>query len=381
MKKFITTIFFFIPLAIFSQNVGIGTNTPTRARLEVHGVAGAGTTSAIFGSDRGISLQRNFAAIGFNQFRDDSLLGYGRYLGNGYAAVLSFTHNQPNLSQGLDLHFYPSGIANAPLPAGFRVLGFTSNNRLNIMTDGNAQVDVGRSTGGDGTAMFLGTTYHSHFNYSTSENTYIRSGKGNHVIINDIADGKVIFGESAARVGVNTTSPVYTLEVRQIAGTGLRMAQTTFPSQSWEWRVVGNPANFNLYHQGVLKNYLRPSDGALNAISDARLKTNIQLLPSVLKNLLQLQPVSYEMVMDNPTHQRSIGFIAQEVAGLFPHLTFAGNPDDKMALQYSSLVTLAIKGIQEEQHYITQLEQKTQVAEQRMKAIKQKLAARKAKKN
>lgn len=381
MTKLILFILLSLPFCVAGQNIGIGVDSAKRARLEVHGVAGAGSTSAIFGGDRGISLQRNFAAIGFNQYRDDSLDGNGRYLGNGYAAVLSFTHNQPNLSQGLDLNLYPSGTTDAAVPAGFRVLRFTSNNRLSLMTDGgNALLDVGRGNGGEGTAMFMGTNYHSHFNYSTGENTYIRSGKGNHVIINDITGGKVVFGDGSARVGVNTASPVFPLEVRQVAGTGLRMANAPYANETWEWRVVGNPANFNLYHQGVLKNYLRPSDGALNSISDERLKSNIQSLPSILDKLLQLRPVSYEMIKDNPAHLRSIGFIAQEVAPLFPQLTFAGNPSqDMMALQYSGIGTLAIKGIQEEQQHINQLEQKTIAAEQRLAEIEKKIAALKSK--
>ena len=44
-----------------SGNVGIGTTTPTRAKLEVNGVGFGGATSAIFGGDgTGISIQRNW---------------------------------------------------------------------------------------------------------------------------------------------------------------------------------------------------------------------------------------------------------------------------------------------------------------------------------
>jgi hypothetical protein len=46
-------------------------------------------------------------------------------------------------------------------------------------------LDVARGTALNGTALFRGTTYASHFNYSTSEHTYIRGGKPfSHVIIN-----------------------------------------------------------------------------------------------------------------------------------------------------------------------------------------------------
>ena len=55
------------PQTSLSQNVGIGISNPTKGRLEVYGAIG--TTSAIFGGDgAGISLQRNYPAIGFNQY-------------------------------------------------------------------------------------------------------------------------------------------------------------------------------------------------------------------------------------------------------------------------------------------------------------------------
>ena len=51
-----------------------------------------------------------------------------------------------------------------------------------------ATLDVARGIAGAGTARFQGTTFHSHFNYSTDENTYIRGGKtGSHIILNDQA--------------------------------------------------------------------------------------------------------------------------------------------------------------------------------------------------
>ncbi len=367
-------------LVSLSQNVGIGTTSPTRAKLEVYGVAGAGRTSGIFGGERGISLQKSIPAIGFNQYNDDSLSGNGKYLGNGFAAVLSYRHNDPGLSTGLDLNFYPSGTTDGSIPAGIRPFRLSNNGRTSIMTDGNAILDVGRSTGNDGTAMFQGTNYQSHINYSTAENTYIRPGRSGNVYINDIAGGKVVFGNGAARVGVNTSTPVYPLEIRQVAGTGIRMANAPYPSQTWEWRVSGSPANFILYYSGTLKNYFRPSDGALNYGSDSRLKTNVHLLTPVLNKILQLRPVTYEMIHDNPTHIRSMGFIAQEVLPLFPQLTCCGgnNSEEMMSLQYSGFGVLAIKAIQEEQEHIVQLEQKMTDVEKRLLEIGKKIAALKA---
>jgi N-acetylneuraminic acid mutarotase len=59
----------------------------------------------------------------------------------------------------------------------------------------DATLQVKRGTGFYGTAAFEGTTYNSHFNYSTDEHTYIRGGKNfSRVYINELNGGKVIIG-------------------------------------------------------------------------------------------------------------------------------------------------------------------------------------------
>jgi len=70
----------------------------------------------------------------------------------------------------------------------------------------SATLDVIRgNTTNAGTAIFRGTTYTSHFNYSTSEDTYIRAGKaGADVILADVGGGSV---------GIGTTNPTQKLHV------------------------------------------------------------------------------------------------------------------------------------------------------------------------
>lgn len=49
-----------------------------------------------------------------------------------------------------------------------------------------ANLDVGRGNSDNGTAVFRGSTFHSHFNLSLNEHTYINGGKaGSYVILND----------------------------------------------------------------------------------------------------------------------------------------------------------------------------------------------------
>lgn len=369
--------------SILAQNVGISVNNPNRAKLEVWGVSGNGKTAALFGGDRGISLHRNYAGIGMNQYFDNST--YGRYMGNGYAAVWQFVHNDPGLSQGLSLTIFPSGSTDAVMPAGTRAWNFTMNNRFQILTTGaggSGVLDVGRGTGGEGTAVFMGTTYHSFFNNNlingnNNENTYITGGKGtSHVYINDIANGKVIFGLGSTTVGINTDGyiPPTTLEVRQSNG-GMELTNTFRTDLPWEWRVTtGGSANFQLLLANSLRTYFSYVDGSLHPISDARVKTNILPLEPVLNKIMQLVPVTYMMKDAVPGQQRSTGFLAQNVQRYFPTLVSAGMNDtpDLLGLNYSGFNVIAIKGIQEEQAQIDGLKKDLDNIEIRLQAIEKK---------
>jgi hypothetical protein len=62
-------------------NVGIGNSSPSEAKLVVNATT---NTNAVFGSNgTGISLQKNYPTVGFNQYRD--VANVQRYIGTGYA--------------------------------------------------------------------------------------------------------------------------------------------------------------------------------------------------------------------------------------------------------------------------------------------------------
>ena len=382
MKSFFIICLLQLHFAVsYTQNIGVGTNNPiTRAKLEVWGASGIGTTTGLMGDARAISLHRNYPAIGFNLYNDNT--NTNRYLYSGYAALWKCIHDDPGLAQGLDFTIYPSGADDGFLPNTSRQWHFTSNNRFMIQSTGvggSAILDVGRGTGGDGTAMFIGTNNNSHFNYSTGENTYIRGGKASSkVILNDIAGGKVVLGGGAATVGVNTDYyiPPTTLEVRQSTG-GMELTNSSYPNLAWEWRVAnGSPANYYAYYGGAVRTYFSYVDGSLHPISDARLKTNIETLAPVLDGLMQLQPVTYMMKDAVKGQQRSIGFIAQEVQKIFPLLVSHNmpGPDEMMGLNYAGFGVIAIKGIQEEQVQIDNLDKQLSDIDKRLRIVEQKLA-------
>ena len=71
-----------------------------------------------------------------------------------------------------------------------------------------------------------------------------------------------------------------------------------------------------------------------------------------------------------------MGFIAQNVAPLFPNLVSHNMPggEDLMGLEYSGFGVLAVKGIQEEQVWIENLETDILSIDKRLQAIEKKLS-------
>ena len=199
--------------------VGIGTATPSIAKLEVAGVANAtSSTSAVLGSDgAGISLQRNWPALGFNQYRDNNF-GFGQYLNNGAASIFAMNPSNGNIT----LDMYGVGLKNAALSAGSRAISIAP-------TFGGFTMGVGGNTSSamltinknlfntNATAVFAGTNYSSFFCNGTNEDTYIRGGLNNSkVFINDLSGGTIytnkvkVIGKLAIGLGANQNPSIST---------------------------------------------------------------------------------------------------------------------------------------------------------------------------
>ncbi|MFV1979788.1 MAG: tail fiber domain-containing protein [Rhodothermia bacterium] len=82
--------------------------------------------------------------------------------------------------------------------------------------------------------------------------------------------------------------------------------------------------------------------------SDRRLKQNIAALEYGLETVLALEPVSYYW-KSTPEDGRRLGLIAQDVESIVPEIVHHGDSDDDMmGLNYSELVPVLIRAIQEQ---------------------------------
>lgn len=202
-ESWIITIYYSNTLA-----VGIDKTSSLIAKLDVNGVAGAGSTNAAFGTDgAGVSFQQNPPTIGFNQYQDGSNSNsFGKYMANGYAASVSLDNDGKN-----SFNIFPIGVKDNVIPSaikGFRFMAPYFTIQSNIQNI-NSSLEVGRANN-NGTSIFKGTNFHSVFNFGEDENTYISGGKsGSKVYFNDystnVDQGEIIlYGKNSVGIGAST---------------------------------------------------------------------------------------------------------------------------------------------------------------------------------
>jgi hypothetical protein len=348
---------------VIAQNVGVGIVNPTRAKFELHGAVDA--TTAIFGGESsGISLHRNFPGIGFNQY----YFGGHRYMSNGFAGLQFFDPNAGYMA----FDVFDNGATNTFCNSQKRIMAILQSGNMIIGPQlHNSSLSVSRPFGVEATAFIYGSTHHSGFNFGANEDTYIRGGKANSaVFINDIPGGKIVM---PASVGINTSVQFYPMAIRQTEGVapkGLILVESNY-FNNWHFFIGTSWHNLYLYYNGVQKGYFDMMNGSYHSTSDRRVKTAIEPLWPVLDKINQLQPVSYEMMHNNPQHKRTIGFIAQDVKKLLPQLVSV-TPNTKTAykglkdihtLNYTALNVIAIKAIQEQQAVIAKQSRELQALE------------------
>ena len=106
---------------------------------------------------------------------------------------------------------------------------------------------------------------------------------------------------------------------------------------------------------------------SVSQTSDLRFKKNIENIDNILENINKLNPVSYLRLEQNITHKKSYGFIAQEIYDIFPDIVNEPkNGDELYSINYTSIIPLLTKSIQE-------LTKKIDLQQEEINYLKQKL--------
>jgi len=184
------------------------------------------------------------------------------------------------------------------------------------------------------------------------------------------AGGQLTLGVPGGANGQASTVNFWSTFASGIADTGPRRTGTIksrFKTGSWGnevmsfhvgWAGGANDTNVEPTERATLDasgNFT--TNGNVTAYSDARLKTNVKSFENGLGKVMRLQPVTYDRTDKNSSGE--IGFLAQQVKDVEPNLVFGDEEIGHLSLDYSRMVVLLTKALQEQQLQIEELKQKT----------------------
>lgn len=132
-------------------------------------------------------------------------------------------------------------------------------------------------------------------------------------------------------------------------GSGMKL-QNTNTSGNWIRMYVSSSDGFlRLFSKVNGTNIIGAFDdisGAYTALSDRRVKNDIQKLHFDWSEFMQLKPLTYQFNADNEHHQH-IGMIAQDVHTIYPELVKYFQEEDLYHMDYAGFGVIAIKAVQE----------------------------------
>jgi hypothetical protein len=100
------------------------------------------------------------------------------------------------------------------------------------------------------------------------------------------------------------------------------------------------------------------------ATSDARLKTNLQIITDALNKVSQIN--GYTFVMINDITTRKVGVVAQEIQKVLPEVVSLNNRGF-LGVSYGSIVALLIEALKEEKNERKELEVRIRALEKLVK--------------
>jgi len=341
-----------------SGNFGIGTSSPAY-KLDVVGTGSiiSATRADTNRADMIVTNNGGTVSFGINNAAGSWLSGglgyYGYILGPSSA------------SYGLQFGVGASNTAALTIaPAGNVGIGTTSPIRplqVGSYGSGNGEIALGASTTGYNSILFGDSStnfYQGYVQYQHNGDFMVFATAAAERMRID-SSGNLLVGttsSSSYKLEVLTTSTaVPSLQLRSNAAGDVGTAQirliktdaTNTTSQIFiQFVIDGNNTN-----SGQI-NANGASQAAFGSFSDARLKENIENLPSQLNNIMALRPVEFDY-KDGSGHQ--IGFVAQEMEQVYSDAIGVGENEMLTITGWSKTEARLVKAIQEQQALITTL--------------------------
>jgi len=224
---------------------------------------------------------------------------------------------------------------------------------------GGSVVDVARFGGNNGYATFnnygdLQGTYGTTVSSLTAAYTTNTAGFGT-FSNSDLAivtnNARRITVKDGGNVGIGTASPLALLNVM---GT-VRINSASAPDANYYLQLENSSSQ-------------KAKANAWDTYSDSRIKTNRQPIINAIDKINLLNPTYYNqhdsyveddlLNIDYNNSYKSLGFIAQEVYEVIPEAVNMGTTNELWAMDYTKLIPILTKAIQEQQALIKALEQR-----------------------
>ena len=259
------------------------------------------------------------------------------------------------------------GLGHYYLTTGVRNIAIGDNAQRDLTT-ANSNVSVGSSTlkkittGGSNVALGYNvlakmTTASSCIGIGTGAGGELTTGRQN-ILLGSYAGSKLTTGMDNIAIGINAgqwdrsmanmTYLRYGVYIGYQAKSGGNNSQNEIVIGKAAVGGGGDTVTLGNDRIRELRCY-----GSLVNPSDVRLKKNIEALPYGLNEVEQMNPVTYDMKVDD---RHEIGFIAQEMQELVPEIVTEGT-DDMLGLKYDKLVPVLVNAIKELSEEVKQLKQ------------------------
>lgn len=230
----------------------------------------------------------------------------------------------------------------------------------NVVASTQYAIAIGNTTtaSGDNSTAFGNQTtavgkYSLAVGYGCTANAYASTVVGTYNVIEG-TPGSLVLTDPIFVVGNGTSSSSLSNAVTVYKNGTMKLKSNFYPDAD-NAATLGTSSN--------RWNILYSVNGTV-ATSDLRLKDNIIEISYGLAELLKLKPVSF-LWKKSPQEGRKLGFIAQDVKPIVGEVVNEGDdPDKTLGINYSSIIPVIVKGMQEQQQLIdTQKQQINELME------------------
>lgn len=308
-----------------------------------------------------------------NSWNDSNIGNYS--IGLGYRTKAS-----GNFSTAIGVETEASGAYSTAMGIGSKATT-TSSTAMGTLTEasGSSSTAMGRYTKASSFVETVIGQYNSDYTpvgvnvWNVADRLFVigngASSSIKHNALTVLKNGNVGIGSdnpaATLQIDYNSTIQSPHLSLRENGNDYARINFYTTNRPTNFWSIAGYIGNtvatdrLNFYNStgGDILSIIGNGDVLVNGsvvhTSDQRLKKDITELDYGLNEVLRLRPVSYYWKNKEPQQNRSLGLIAQEVQPLLRELVYEDTSSQKtLSLDYSGLIPVLIKAIQEQQTVI-----------------------------